>query len=812
MEIVKQPILPGPGASDLPSRTERRPILLAAGLLGAASFVLFWPVLFGGRTLFGRDITPFFYPMKHVLVESIRSGTVPFWNPGIANGEPFFASLQPGVLYPGSLLLYLLPLSVSFDWLVVLHFPLAGVGLFLLLRRWGRSPAAAWVGAAAFMLGGYVVSIGNFPNNLQTVAWIPWLFWAWDRFLAHAASGRLALFSGLCAVAFLGGEPQMLGLALLLVFLHGALRIEGRPLEQWRQFAGFAAAGSIALALVAVQLIPFVEFVAHSVRTMAVDMSYASARSLELAGLVHLWMPPVLDEGIHGFSTRFFAASSTPWILSPYPGAVAGGLALVGIGIAGGRRAAFWAGSALLGILLALGANSPAYRFLFDTFPILRPFRYPEKFLLLPAMAVAVLAASGADVAIARGQRNRAATILGVGAVLYGFTALGLSLAPELIVQACAGVIREAALCAEPLIAARLYAGVALRLSLLTGLATLAVGIGGRGRLRPEAVVGLLGMLVAADLIGAHARVNPSVEARIYEVPAWPARALNEIGADPQAYRFRGSPHEAAMGSMVTIPGAYELTNLYLDFETMGPNVGQLAGFLHQDGLQGVELRSVAMTNDAAINGWAADPVRFLRAMNVRWYADPTSAADSLAGLRVVARHPDLPLRLFEVPDPLPRAYLVAGWEQAASPGEALSRTLEADFPLGETVVLERSPQPDSLGGTGQVLDAEYGLNRLRLQTRTTGPMLLVVNDRHYPGWSALVNGVEAPVMRAGGIFRAVAVPPGDSRVEFKFRPSRLLPGAVVSVLGLLALAGLTLWSRSGSAPVAPGTESGQAS
>lgn len=90
--------------------------------------------------------------------------------------------------------------------------------------------------------------------------------------------------------------------------------------------------------------------------------------------------------------------------------------------------------------------------------------------------------------------------------------------------------------------------------------------------------------------------------------------------------------------------------------------------------------------------------------------------------------------------------------------------------------------------------------------------MLLVVNDRHYPGWSALVNGVEAPVMRAGGIFRAVAVPPGDSRVEFKFRPSRLLPGAVVSVLGLLALAGLTLWSRSGSAPVAPGTESGQAS
>ena len=774
--------------------------------------MLFWPVLFGGRTLFGRDITPFFYPMKHVLVESIRSGTVPFWNPGIANGEPFFASLQPGVLYPGSLLLYLLPLSVSFDWLVVLHYPLAGAGLFLLLRRWGRSPAASWVGAAAFMLGGYLVSIGNFPNNLQTVAWVPWLFWAWDRFLDRPVSGRLAAFAALCAISFLGGEPQMLGLSLLWVFLHGALRIEERQLERWRQLAGFAAAGAVALALVAVQLIPFVEFVARSVRTMAVDISYASARSLELAGLIHLWIPPVLDEGIHGFTTRFFAASSTPWILSPYPGAVAGGLALAGIGIVGRRRVAFWAGSALLGILFALGTNSPAYRFLFDTVPLLRPFRYPEKFLLLPAMAIAVLAAGGADAAIEPGHRIRASAILGASAVLFGIAATGLTLMPDLIVEACGGPIREAALCADPLLAARLYAGVSFRLFLLAGLAALAIGTGGRGRLRPEAVVGLLGMLVAADLIAAHARINPSVEARIYEVPAWPARALDQIGADPQAYRFRGSPHEAAMGSVVTVPGAYELTNLYLDFETMGPNVGQLAGYLHQDGLQGVELRSVAMTNDAAVNGWAVDPVHFLRAMNVRWYADPTSAADLLSGLRVAARHPDLPLRLFEVPDPLPRAYLVTDWEHATSPWAALARTLEADFPLGETVVLERSPGPEPLDGTGTVLEADYGLNRIRLQTRTTGPMLLVVNDRHYPGWRAQVNGVAAPVLRAGGIFRAVAVPPGDSRVEFIFRPSRLLPGAVLSALGLLALAGLSVSSRGGATPGANETASGQTS
>ena len=140
--------------------------LLAIALLTTAALILFWPALFSGRTLFGRDITPFFYPMKHVLADSVRAGQIPWWNPGIANGEPFFATLQPGVLYPGSLLLYLLPLSISFDWLVALHYPLAGAGLYLLLRRWDRSAAASWLGAAALMLGGYLVSIGNFPNNL----------------------------------------------------------------------------------------------------------------------------------------------------------------------------------------------------------------------------------------------------------------------------------------------------------------------------------------------------------------------------------------------------------------------------------------------------------------------------------------------------------------------------------------------------------------------------------------------------------------------------------------------------------------------
>ena len=761
---------------------------VAIGLLAIAAFVLFGPVLFSDRTLFGRDITPFFYPMKHVLVESVRSGEIPWWNPGVVNGEPFFASLQPGLFYPGSVLLYLLPLSVSFDWLQALHYPLAGAGLFLLLRRWGHSAGAAWIGAAALMLGGYLVSLANFPNNLQTVAWVPWLFWGWDRVLAGPSRRRIAAFAALSAIAFLGGEPQVLAVSLAWLFLHGALGIEGRSTGLVRQSTGFAIAGGLALAAVAVQLVPFLEFVSHSVRTSSADMGYAASRSLEPAGLIHLVLPPVLNEGVHGFTTRFIAATRTPWVLSPYHGAVALGLAIAGTAFAGRRRALFWGLSALCGVLIALGANSPVYRFLFETVPVLRPFRYPEKFLLLPALAVAVLASTGADAAVRGGGRRTAMLLLAGGAAILGIAGAGLVWVPGGFLKICAALRQGIAVCEDPELSVSLYGLLALRLAGLAGLAAAVVGVSGRGRLRPEAVLGLLAMLVVADLLAAHSRVNPSVESEIYERPAWPARALDSIGADREAYRFRGSPHDAAMGSMVRVRGAYELSNLYLDFETMGPNVGQLAGWSHQDGLQGVELSSVALTNEAAIRGWGENPVNFLRAMNVRWYADPTLAADTLVGLRVVARHPDLPLRLFEVPEPLPRAYLVDTFDLAAGPADALRRSLERGFPLGERVVLEEKPEPEPTVGSGRVVAAEYGRNHVRLHVSTTGPMLLVLNDRWYPGWKARVNAEDVPVLRAGGVFRAVSVPGGDSEIEFRFRPRGIRASAAATLLGLLAM------------------------
>lgn len=773
----------------------RLPLAVAA----AAVALLFLPVVLGGESFFGRDVTPYFYPMKEYLSGAVASGRIPLWNALVAGGEPFFASLQPGVLYPGSLVLHVLPFPQAVDWLIVVHYLFAAAGWILLLRHESRTAEAAAFGALAFVLGGFFVSLGNFVNNLQTTSWAPWLFLAWSLFLRDGTAGRLVAFSAACVAAFLGGEPQLLGLVLAVVLARGLLGPGAVEVPRAKQLGAFAGAGVLALLVAGVQLVPFLEFIGESVRTMPLELSYSASRSQEPLGLLHLLLPPALAAGEYGFTIRHLLAADLPWLLSLYPGVVVAGFA--GLGLAGVRRRerTFWLLLALGGLLLALGSHTPVYRLAFAILEPLRAFRYPEKFALLLAVGLPFLAAAGLDRWRAQpdGQGQRRLTVVFAAlAVLYGLLAVLLLGFPDLPAALCGAGADRPLLCDDPATAARLYAGIAARLAALLAAAVGTLVLVRRGTLRGSLAAWVVVGLAVLDLVAAHRPVNPSVESDVYTTRPWAAESLAPVFDRRSEYRFRGTPVRAAMGEAVRVRGAAELSNLYLDTQAMGPNTASLFDFPQQDGLQGVELRSVAMTHDAAIHGWAGDPVRFLQRMNVRYYADATSGADSMRGLVEVARHPELPIRLFEVPEPLPRAFVATGWETAGGPGRALQRALQAGLPPRTVVLEEAGPETVSASygeAPGRIVAATWRPERVRLVVRSAAPGLLVLLDRWYPGWEVTVNGRRALLRRANGVFRAVEVPAGQADVEFRFRPRSLRIGAGLTALGLLVSAGL-LW------------------
>jgi uncharacterized membrane protein YfhO len=78
---------------------------------------------------------------------------------------------------------------------------------------------------------------------------------------------------------------------------------------------------------------------------------------------------------------------------------------------------------------------------------------------------------------------------------------------------------------------------------------------------------------------------------------------------------------------------------------------------------------------------------------------------------------------------------------------------------------------------------------RVVVRASTTRAGVLVLADTHFPGWTAKVDGREAPIARVDYVLRGVRLAPGDHTVEFRYEPLSWTIGWIVSLLSLVCLA-----------------------
>ena len=107
-------------------------------------------------------------------------------------------------------------------------------------------------------------------------------------------------------------------------------------------------------------------------------------------------------------------------------------------------------------------------------------------------------------------------------------------------------------------------------------------------------------------------------------------------------------------------------------------------------------------------------------------------------------------------------------------------------------------PAADS-SNPGSVTSVQEADNALVVTLDRASPGWLVLADTYYPGWTAAVDGQAAPVERANLAFRAVQIPAGAKTVRFDYRPGWLLPGALLSLAGLVIALALLRLGEQGS-------------
>jgi hypothetical protein len=389
---------------------------------------------------------------------------------------------------------------------------------------------------------------------------------------------------------------------------------------------------------------------------------------------------------------------------------------------------------------------------------LMGPLRVPVKFFLLTTLALALLAGSGVE----RARPSRHPWLMLVPGLLLLALALGAAGAPALLATALSRLIPAAGgPLARHVIATRWPSELAV-----TGVVVLAAGLalarGGR-------FLALAGLLALLDLVRVNGELNPSAEAAFYDLRPAVASAVDAARRDGPFRWFsygvanspplHWSPAVAARDSDVWL--------FYFDRQALLPRTHVL------DGLEGAfDVDRMGMAPDGSTLAVAeASSTLFrlhydrLRRGNVKWVVSFQPLPDDLVSLRDEVRFDEVreTMRIYELRDPLPRAFFVTSLD-AAPRGDALPVAYEAVDP--HTVVLRAS----------------------------TPQGFLVVLDGYHPDWTAEDQSGPVPLLRAGGRYRAVPIPGGARTVTLRYRPRWRTPALVLS--GLSAFVALALALR----------------
>ncbi len=401
----------------LPSwMTRRRADIVALGLLTLAVLWLTWGPLVAGNALYFRDLQVFFIPLKQFLADSLARGELPFWNPGVSLGTPYFAEMQTGVLYPASWLLLLADGSHGIGLLLAFHLLLAAAGAYGLARSMGLAPPAALAGASVFSLGGCMLSSVNMINFMQALAWLPWVLWAFERDARAPGPHSWVLAALAVGLQTLAGAPDVSIMTGLVVAARQVMLAGGGLGQRLAWLPRVAAAYFAALLLASPQLLATYELYGQSVRTAGLSAAEIQRYSLRFGELWSLIRPPALSREDWRVS-EVYSGGYVPLFLSLYIGGIAAAFALYALWARRGP-ALFWLALGGIGVFLALGGNNPAAMWVYETIAV---FRYPEKYVVLLHVGLALLAGLGVDAWLrkyARRPRWLLAAVLAVAVMM----------------------------------------------------------------------------------------------------------------------------------------------------------------------------------------------------------------------------------------------------------------------------------------------------------------------------------------------------------------------------------------------------------
>jgi hypothetical protein len=761
-------------------------------------FLAFPEIIGGGQTLYRTDISWIHYPGHIFVAEEWLAGRAPLWDPHRQAGVPMLAEPQIGVLYPlRALFLSQLSPSLELSLFILLHFSLAALFTYFLVRSLALDQMAAAVAGLVFGLGGFLMAQTSNVNILTGAAWLPLVLYGVVQTTSQR-SWLVALLAGLAlAMQILTAHSQIVFYTLVVIGGYGLTRLLGdfffsRDSRQknirYALYTLLLVSLTVisGLLLAAPQLLPSQELLQFTTRAQNRGLGLLTENSLHPAMWLNLLLPSAFGNNVvrfrvgDPFQEVYLYAGFIPLVLT--------GLSLVWLRQAGFETRLhliyFWL--LLLGvILLAMGRFTPLYEYVIQYLPGFDLFRIPSRWLMVVNLALAILAGFGLEHLLHHGLSRRMVWVIYLlcGSLAAGLLLTWLFKANLLLIgnsldestQKLMAAFLNNSFNINPIYQAYLFprrlpglTTPALLLGFNLAITLILFGLWARQRIKSSTFAGLIMAAIALDLtLAGGTTINPVKPAERWQhLSGGAGYVLAHLNGERVLSLGASSEDGAVKNLGQYFPSAYRV--LSAGGYASPLRLARYETFLDE-----------------------AHPVQALQILGVRYLL-----SRGQMGADVAATYPlvfqDTESYVYENKNPLPRAFMVHRVRLAASPDEALAYLKGLEFEPRQAVILEPGPgaPPPPLSGSDRANSTAAIVNQtpelVEIKTRSTVDGYLVLLDTFYPGWVATVDEQGTPIYRANYLVRAVYVPAGEHLVRFEYRPWSFSLG--VWLAGLMAL------------------------
>ncbi len=747
-------------------------------LLLLAMIPLFLPGLFSSERLVyqgdktSSDITEANFPRRDLLGRGLKAGRIPLWTSLIGCGFPLLGEGQTGVLYPLNLLFFRLfdPIP-AYNFSVILSFIISLIFCYLLARDLGLSRFASAFSSISFTFSAFMVARIKFMNMINALAWLPACTWSMRR-LADGLQLKYLIWTGIFfSLQILAGNPQIFYITLIFsiaIFLYQVLP-EWRKRWQENQKAGLVLVGKtfsyLIILLVLILVLSSPQFLAQwegrgiSTRPGGVTQEDANIYPYNPISLILFFNPFQLgNPAQHTYTDQ----RTIFWENVSYPGLLTLVLAFIALWktFSSNRYTRYFLLSFIIAVLISLGKNTPLYGFLWKYLPGMNLFRFPQRFLAVATISLSLLGGIGID------HITGIASMQGRGRSNFAFIVALISLL---------------VLVSDLLCFAHRQINTVERGTLLSG-ATL-----------HEAIEGLEEKHSLGNYRIVSLGAEDTWEECYFESSGW----LSDLSSFRKYW--------------VLLPADYNILHNVENIEAQGNYGIERIKFLNDWTMKFTMIgEGRVRVPDSSVRIWAVENVGYL--VSRYQIESPYLQGINIDQVNRTGKEEGDPfgeLYIYRNTLRLPRVYMVSDYQVIRLEEEHIYDLFGKNFDPGKTVYLEEDPgmnyapsSEDESPKTGESMNqieiVDYSEERVEIRTESSRGGLLVLSDAYYPGWKAMVDGDEKPILRANIAFRAIALSPGRHHVIFTYTPPSFKIGAILASLGWLgcAIALLVLFFR----------------